>query len=196
MLIFVQSKHRAKQLNKELKFDGVNVDVIHADCKKEDRDEIIKRFRVGKIWVLICTDLMSRGIDFKTVNQVINYDFPQSLVSYIHRIGRTGRAGRKGKATTFFTEADKGYVRTIANLMKKSGDDVPDWMLKLKQCDPKDWRKLEKAPPSRKPITTAPKAQIPKRFLKSIEKTMKKRAREEVRHNTEEGENEDGADEE
>ena len=107
MLIFVQSKDRAKQLFKELKFDGVNVDVIHADKKKEERDEIIKKFRVGKIFILICTDLMSRGIDFKTVNEVVNYDFPQSLVSYIHRIGRTGRGGRAGKATTLFTDDDK-----------------------------------------------------------------------------------------
>jgi len=177
MLLFVQSKHRAKQLYKELKVDDVNVDVIHADKKKEERDEIIKKFRVGKIWVLICTDLMSRGIDFKIVNQVINYDFPQSLVSYIHRIGRTGRAGRKGTAITFFTEADKGFVRTIANLMKKSGDEVPEWMLKLKQCEPREWRKLEKAPPSRKPITTQPKAQIPKRFLKKMEKEAARRQR-------------------
>jgi ATP-dependent RNA helicase DDX52/ROK1 len=59
-----------------MKFDGQNVDVIHADKKKEERDEIIKQFRVGKIWILICTDLMSRGIDFKTVNQVVNFDFP------------------------------------------------------------------------------------------------------------------------
>ena len=51
-----------------MKFDGQNVDVIHADKKKEERDEIIKQFRLGKIWILICTDLMSRGIDFKTVN--------------------------------------------------------------------------------------------------------------------------------
>jgi ATP-dependent RNA helicase DDX52/ROK1 len=68
MLVFVQSKDRAKQLYKELRYDGQNVEVIHADKKKEERDEIIKQFRVGKIWVLICTDLMSRGIDFKTVN--------------------------------------------------------------------------------------------------------------------------------
>ena len=76
MLLFVQSKDRAKQLYKELRFDGVNVGAIHADMKKEERDETIKQFRLGKIWILICTDLMSRGIDFKTVNQVINYDFP------------------------------------------------------------------------------------------------------------------------
>ncbi len=54
----------------------------------------MKEFRLGKIWVLICTDLMSRGVDFKTVNVVVNFDFPQSVVSYIHRVGRTGRAGR------------------------------------------------------------------------------------------------------
>jgi len=91
--------------------------VIHANLKKEERDVIIKEFRLGKIWILICTDLMSRGIDFKTVNQVINFDFPQSAVSYIHRIGRTGRAGKEGKAITFFTDDDVPYVRTIANLM-------------------------------------------------------------------------------
>jgi ATP-dependent RNA helicase DDX52/ROK1 len=59
-----------------------------------EREIITKHFRMGTIWVLICTDLMSRGIDFKGVNLVINYDFPQSIVSYIHRVGRAGRGGR------------------------------------------------------------------------------------------------------
>jgi len=54
----------------------MSVEVMHSDKKKDERDEIIKNFRLGKIWILICTDLMSRGIDFKTVNQVVNYDFP------------------------------------------------------------------------------------------------------------------------
>ena len=120
MLIFVQSKERAKELFHELLYDGVNVNVIHSDKKKEERDEIIKQFRIGKIWVLICTDLMSRGIDFKTVSYVVNYDFPQSVVSYIHRIGRTGRAGKKGMALTLYTDEDCEFLRSIANLMKKS----------------------------------------------------------------------------
>jgi superfamily II DNA/RNA helicase len=55
------------------------------------RDNTIRAFRQGKIWVLICTELMGRGIDFKGVNLVLNYDFPLSAISYIHRIGRTGR---------------------------------------------------------------------------------------------------------
>lgn len=72
---------------------------------------------------------MARGLDFKAVNVVINFDFPTSLVSYIHRVGRTGRAGKSGKAYTYFTDDDVPYVRLIANLMKKSGQEVPDWML-------------------------------------------------------------------
>ena len=75
---------------------------------------------MGKIWILIATDLMARGIDFKGVNMVINYDFPQSIVSYIHRIGRTGRAGESGKAITYFTDDDAEFLRNIANLLKKS----------------------------------------------------------------------------
>jgi len=124
VLVFLQSKDRAKQLFHELVYDGINVDVIHAERTQEQRNDIIKRFRTGDIWVLICTDLMARGIDFKCVNMVINYDFPQTAVSYIHRIGRTGRAGRQGRAVTFFTEADMEQLRAIANVMKLSGCEV------------------------------------------------------------------------
>jgi ATP-dependent RNA helicase DDX52/ROK1 len=62
------------------------------------------------VWLLICTELMARGIDFKGVNLVINYDCPQTVVSYIHRIGRTGRAGRLGEAVTFVTDEDKVFL--------------------------------------------------------------------------------------
>ncbi|KAJ3027323.1 RNA-dependent ATPase rok1 [Rhizophlyctis rosea] len=103
VLIFVQSIERAKELFHELVYDGINVDVIHSERTKSQRDNIISSFRAGKTWVLIATELMARGIDFKGVNLVINYDFPQSVQSYIHRIGRTGRAGRGGEAVTYFT---------------------------------------------------------------------------------------------
>lgn len=74
-------------------------------------------------------ELMSRGIDFKGVNLVINYDFPQSITSYIHRIGRTGRAGREGHAITFYTEQDFPFLRSIANVMKASGcKNIPPWI--------------------------------------------------------------------
>lgn len=133
VLLFLQSVERAKELYRELIYDGINVEVIHAERTQLQREEIIRRFRVGEIWVLICTDLMARGIDFKGVQMVINYDLPQSAVSYIHRIGRTGRAGKKGTAITLFTEADMQRIRPIANVVKLSGCPVPDWMLTIKQ---------------------------------------------------------------
>lgn len=67
------------------------------------RDNVVKAFREGKIWVLICTELMGRGIDFKGVNLVINYDFPPSAISYIHRIGKNVKIFcRLKKQTTIF----------------------------------------------------------------------------------------------
>ena len=87
VLVFVQTKERAKELYMELVYDGINVDVIHAERSQLQRDNVVKSFRSGQIWVLICTELMGRGIDFKGVNLVVNYDFPPSAVSYIHRIG-------------------------------------------------------------------------------------------------------------
>ena len=133
VLLFVQSIDRAKQLYEELIYDSINVDVIHSDRTQAQREASIAKFRGGSSWVLICTDLLARGIDFKHVNMVINYDLPTTPVSYIHRIGRTGRAGRLGEAVTFFTENDIAHLRSIANVMKLSGCDVPDWMLNIKQ---------------------------------------------------------------
>lgn len=132
-LLFTQSIDRSKELFRELAFDGVNVEVMHSDRTPAQRESIINRFRVGDIWILICTDLMARGIDFKAVKMIINYDLPQSAVSYIHRIGRTGRGGREGEAITFFTEEDTPYMRSIVNVMKLSGSEVPEWLLSVKQ---------------------------------------------------------------
>ena len=149
----------------------MNVGVIHADKKKAERDEIINKFRVGDIWILICTDLMAPGIDFKTVNGVINFDFPTSLTSYIHRCGRTGRAGREGQATTYFTDEDKPYVKNIANLMVKSGScEVPDWMLKLKSAGNKDWKKIETKPLRRQTISTDQRDKTDYAFMKALRK--------------------------
>jgi len=132
-IIFLQSKERAQALYLELMYDeGMKVDVVHGGMSQASRETAVGRFRGGETWVLICTDLCARGMDFKAVNMVINYDLPTSGVTYVHRIGRCGRAGRKGVAVTLFTEVDFGHLRGIANVMKLSGCDVPDWMLSLK----------------------------------------------------------------
>ncbi|KZC04724.1 putative ATP-dependent RNA helicase DDX52 [Dufourea novaeangliae] len=157
VLVFVQSKERAQELFNELIYDGINVDVIHADRSQTQRDNVVRCFREGKIWVLICTELMARGIDFKGVNLVINYDFPPSAISYVHRIGRTGRAGHKGKAITFFTEQDTPNLRSIAAIMRESGCNVPDYMLSMKKHTKREKRKLEHSAPPREKISTIPK---------------------------------------
>ena len=78
-----QTKERAGELFKELLYDGINVDVIHSERSEEQRDNTVRAFRGGSIWVLVCTELMGRGIDFKGVNLVINYDFPPTAVSVL-----------------------------------------------------------------------------------------------------------------
>lgn len=83
---------------------------------------------------------------------MINFDFPQTTVSYIHRIGRTGRAGMAGKAVTFFTEEDVEQLRSIANVMKASGCPVPDWMLKLQPMQKQKRKRLADKPRARKAI--------------------------------------------
>ncbi|XP_031728546.1 putative ATP-dependent RNA helicase DDX52 [Anarrhichthys ocellatus] len=157
MLVFVQSIDRARELFHELVYEGINVDVIHADRTQQQRDNVVNSFRSGKIWVLICTALLARGIDFKGVNLVLNYDFPTSSVEYIHRIGRTGRAGHQGKALTFFTENDKPLLRSIANVIKQAGCPVPDYMIGFKKIHSKVKRRLERKPPTRSTICTTPR---------------------------------------
>uniref|UniRef100_A0A7N6AHY7 Probable ATP-dependent RNA helicase DDX52 n=1 Tax=Anabas testudineus TaxID=64144 RepID=A0A7N6AHY7_ANATE len=163
MLVFVQSIERARELFHELVYEGINVDVIHAERTQQQRDNVVNSFRSGKIWVLICTALLARGIDFKGVNLVLNYDFPTSAVEYIHRIGRTGRAGHQGKAVTFFTENDKPLLRSIANVIKQAGCPVPDYMIGFKKIHSKVKRRLEKKPPKRSTICTTPRILMKKK---------------------------------
>eukprot|EP01134_Creolimax_fragrantissima_P001375 CFRG1375T1 len=153
-LIFVQSVERAKELFRELIYDGVNVDVIHSERTQMQRDNVVKKFRSGEIWVLIATNILGRGIDFKGVNLVINYDFPQSTSDYIHRIGRTGRAGRQGKAVTFFTNDDRPMLRTIAQVMVESGCKIPDWIMEIPKANKNQLRQLRSYPIKRKHIST------------------------------------------
>ncbi|RUS23508.1 P-loop containing nucleoside triphosphate hydrolase protein, partial [Jimgerdemannia flammicorona] len=142
VLVFVQSIERAKELFHELVYDGINVDVIHSERTKAQRDAVVEGFRAGKIWVLIATELMARGLDFKGVNLVVNYDFPQTVQSYIHRIGRTGRAGRAGEAVTYFTRDDVQYLKRVR--VRCAGLDA----------DSQETRNLKQRPVERKTINT------------------------------------------
>ncbi|UZJ51932.1 hypothetical protein CBS101457_001252 [Exobasidium rhododendri] len=152
ILLFVQSIQRAQELFKELIYDDLHVDVIHSERPKVQREGVINAFKRGDVWLLICTEVLARGIDFKGVEVVVNYDFPQSRESYIHRIGRTGRAGRKGKAITFFTKEDAVYLKSVVNVMRQSGCEVPEWMAKMKTANHKQKKSLKRKAPERQDI--------------------------------------------
>lgn len=87
ILVFVQSIERATSLFHELIYDALPIEVIHSERTPKERERVLKDFREGKVWVLICTELMGRGMDFKGIRAVVNYDFPTSVQSYVHRIG-------------------------------------------------------------------------------------------------------------
>lgn len=153
ILIFVQSKERAAELFRELIFDGIKVDAIHGDRTAAARESAVERFRAGHVWVLIATDLLARGLDFLSINTVINYDMPSSPTAYVHRIGRTGRNGRTGSAITLFTEEDKKLVGSVVKVARASGADVPDWLINLGEKVRNDeLKRLEKRPPKRKQV--------------------------------------------
>jgi len=90
VLVFTSSQPRATSLAEELVLNGIpNVDCLHAGMTKKERDDVVSRMRLGESWVLISTEVMARGMDFRGVREVINYDFPRSVQSYVHRIGRS-----------------------------------------------------------------------------------------------------------
>lgn len=86
---------------------------MHGDMKQEDRDRVMSDFRTGHSRVLISTDVWARGIDVQQVSLVINYDLPEIMENYIHRIGRSGRFGRKGVAVNFVTKNDFSKLKEI-----------------------------------------------------------------------------------
>lgn len=127
-LVFTQTIPRAVALHSELLYDipseaggSSRIAVLHAELSDSARSTIMSRFRNGEIWVLITTDILSRGVDFRGINGVVNYDVPNSGAAYIHRVGRTGRAGRDGGvAVTFYTKEDIPYVKAVANIIAAS----------------------------------------------------------------------------
>ncbi|KAK2767940.1 RNA-dependent ATPase rok1 [Emmonsiellopsis sp. PD_33] len=127
-LVFTQTIPRAIALHSELKYDipaeaggSSRIAVLHSDLSDSQRSDVMAGFRKGEIWILITTDLLSRGVDFRGINGVVNYDIPNSSAAYIHRVGRTGRAGRAGGvAVTFYTKEDIPYVKNIANVIAAS----------------------------------------------------------------------------
>ena len=112
-IIFCRTKRRADNLELSLAKNGFRCEKLHSDVPQAKRERIMKAFRNADIQYLIATDVASRGLDVSGVTHIYNYDIPESVESYIHRIGRTGRAGEKGYTCLFVDPKDDRMLHEI-----------------------------------------------------------------------------------
>merc|ERR1712039_750256 len=131
ILIFSSTKRDGDALTREMRLDGWPALCIHGDKKQEEREWVLKEFKEGKSPILVATDVASRGLDVKDIKYVINYDFPNQIEDYIHRVGRTGRAGAFGSSYTFFTSDKARHANDLINVLKEANQPVPDELAKL-----------------------------------------------------------------
>lgn len=115
-LIFCNTKVKVDELTETLRKAGFRSEGLHGDMSQHQRDTVMHRFRAGSTNILIATDVAARGIDVDNVEVVINYDIPQDIEYYVHRIGRTGRAGKTGRSFTFASAREAYRIREIERI--------------------------------------------------------------------------------
>ncbi|KMZ97825.1 hypothetical protein PVNG_06603, partial [Plasmodium vivax North Korean] len=131
IIVFVETKKNADFITKALRLDGVPALCIHGDKKQDERRWVLNDFKTGKSPILIATDVASRGLDIKDVKYVINFDFPNQIEDYVHRIGRTGRAGAHGASFTFLTSDKYRLARDLVKILRESEQPVPPQLEKI-----------------------------------------------------------------
>ncbi|SBT49210.1 ATP-dependent RNA helicase, putative [Plasmodium ovale wallikeri] len=130
VLIFCDTKRNCDNLCKELRYHQYNALSIHGDKQQRERDRILNNYKSDRCNILVATDVASRGLDIKNISVVINYDIPNTIEDYIHRIGRTGRAGNRGKSILFFSydyyvPQKFRFAKELIKLLNKTNQVVP-----------------------------------------------------------------------
>lgn len=120
VLVFSRTKYSAKRISRIVSAMGHTSTEIHSNRSLFQRKEAMAGFKSGKYRVLVATDIAARGIDVSGISLVVNYDLPQNSADYVHRIGRTARAGLAGKAVSFATPDQRGDIKQIERLIKKT----------------------------------------------------------------------------
>ena len=121
-LVFCSTKRMCDQIGRSI---GNLAGIIHGDKEQRERDWILNSFRTGRTPVLVATDVAARGLDIKDCNLVVNYDFPNQIEDYVHRIGRTGRAGKKGWAFSFIDGGEGNMARKLVPILRDANQVVP-----------------------------------------------------------------------
>ncbi len=119
ILVFTRTKHKANKLAKFLTENGFASDAIHGNKSQNARTKALKDFKLGRIKILVATDIAARGIDINNISHVINFELPNEPESYVHRIGRTARAGAEGTAFSFCAADERNFLRDIEKLIKQ-----------------------------------------------------------------------------
>lgn len=124
VLIFVRTKQNTTEVAEKLESRGFNVAPLNGDLAQSMRERTINRLKMGKLDIVVATDVAARGIDVDRISLVVNYDIPFDTESYVHRIGRTGRAGRSGDAILFITPREKRMLKVIERATRQPIDEM------------------------------------------------------------------------
>ncbi len=119
VLVFCKTKHGANRLASQLQRDRINADAIHGNKSQGARIRALEDFKVGKVKVLVATDIAARGLDIEELPHVVNFDMPHVAEDYVHRIGRTGRAGATGEALSLVCAEDRPLLAAIERLINR-----------------------------------------------------------------------------
>ncbi len=125
ILVFSSTKRKVTDIVKSLKRAGNSVEGISSDLEQKEREDVLMRFRSKRTRVLVATDVLSRGIDIKDINLIINFDVPGSAEDYVHRVGRTARADKTGIAISFINEMDMEKFDRIEKLIEMEVLKIP-----------------------------------------------------------------------
>ena len=125
ILVFSSTKRKVNEIVKSLKRAGNSVEGISSDLEQKEREDVLMRFRSRRTRVLVATDVLSRGIDIKDINLIINFDVPGSAEDYVHRVGRTARADKTGIAISLINEMDMEKFDRIEKLIEQEVLKIP-----------------------------------------------------------------------
>jgi superfamily II DNA/RNA helicase len=153
VLIFASSIKSVREIKRTLNKAGMRASEMHSGLDQSEREETIRDFKNKKIRILVATDILSRGIDIKEIELVINYEVPHDAEDYVHRIGRTARADRTGEAITFispkqvrnFQDIEKLIEKEVPKLSLPNGfEKAPEYKIQAKNKKKKQWRNFNK----------------------------------------------------
>ncbi len=153
IIIFTSSKMKVNEIVTGLRKNGFKSTGVSSNLDQEEREEVLRGFRSKRIRIIVATDVMSRGIDIKEINLVINYDTPFDAEDYVHRVGRTARANTKGEAITLVNEKDMRKLASIQKLIEAQIPQVklpeelgagPEFSASTVKTKKKSWKKKVK----------------------------------------------------